>query len=399
MTAQIADDDGYNGLGSVEETLPSHAYFDAAHYQRELDSIWYRNWVYLCRAKSLETPRSYRTFDLGSQQILLLRDEAGGLRAFHNTCRHRGSRLCRAEAGRFDAKRIVCPYHRWAYSLEGALLRTSSLAAPEGFDPSDYPLYDLAVAEWGGFVFVNLAGDDGLSVEGSFDRASERLGHWPLEDLIVGHSYRKILECNWKVFWDNFNECLHCPGVHPELSSLVPLYGRGIIAERDDPHWREHADSDDPRFKGGLRRGGATWSMDGQAQGATFQGLSDQERRAGQTFVTSLPSAYMVGHVDYVRVVRLLPLGPERTELVALWLFPPEALAEAAFNPAEVAEFATLVMEQDAEACELNQRGLHALRHDKGVLMPEEYYVKWFHDWVRAQMAPGATAQAADAEA
>ena len=129
--------------------------------------------------------------------------------------------------------------------------------------------------------------------------------------------------------------------------------------------------------------------MDGQAQGAAFQGLSDEERRAGQIFVTGLPSAYVVAHVDYVRVVRLLPLGPERTELVAEWLFAPETLAGPVFDPANIVEFATLVMEQDAEVCALNQRGLRSLRHDKGVLMPEEYFVKWFHDWVRAELQKG----------
>ncbi len=389
MTAETVGDDGYNGLRSVEDTLPSHTYFDADHYERELAAIWYRNWVYLCRAKSLEKPGSYRTFDLGTQQILLLRDEEGRLRAFHNTCRHRGSRLCRAEEGRFTAKRIVCPYHRWTYSLQGKLLRTSSLACPEGFDSEDFPLYDVAVADWGGFVFINLAGDEGPSLEQSFDRASARLDHWPLEDLIVGHSFRKILQCNWKLFWDNFNECLHCPGVHPELSNLVPIYGRALIAERDDPRWREYAALDDPKFKEGLRHDAATWSMDGQAHGETFQGLSDEERRAGQSFATILPSMYVVAHVDYVRVIRLRPIGPEQTELVAQWLFPPETLADAAFDPANIVEFATLVMEQDAEACALNQRGLHSLRHDKGVLMPEEYIVKWFQDWVRTELQKG----------
>ncbi len=389
MTIQTPGDDGYNGLRKAEETLPSNFYFDAAHYQRELDAIWYRNWVYLCRAKSLEAPGSYRTFDLGTQQILLLRDEKGGLRAFHNTCRHRGARLCPAEAGQLTAKRIVCPYHRWTYALDGRLLRTSSLAGPEGFDPAAFPLYDLAVKEWGGFVFVNLAGDGGSSVEHSFDRDSARLDHWPLEDLVVGHAYRKVLACNWKLFWDNFNECLHCPGVHPELCSLVPIYGRAIMSERDDPRWQDHAGANDPKYQGGLRRDAATWSMDGQAHGATFQGLSEEERRAGHTFVTSLPSVYVVAHVDYVRAVRLRPLDPERTELYAEWLFPPETLADPAFNPANVVEFPILVMEQDARVCELNQRGLRALPHETGVLMPEEYILKRFHDWVRAELRKG----------
>jgi Rieske 2Fe-2S family protein len=121
----------------------------------------------------------------------------------------------------------------------------------------------------------------------------------------------------------------------------------------------------------------------------TFQGLSDEERRAGRTYATSLPSVFVAAHVDYVRVVRLHPLGPEQTELVAEWLFPPETLADAAFDPANIVEFATLVMEQDAEVCALNQCGLRSLRHDKGVLMPEEYIVKRFHDWVRTELQKG----------
>lgn len=386
MTIQSPGDDSYNGLDKAEETLASRYYFDAAHHERELAAIWYRNWVYLCRAAALEAPGSYRTFELGSQQILLLRDEAGALRAFHNTCRHRGSRLCPSASGRFAAKRIVCPYHRWTYSLQGKLQRTSSLAEPAGFDKADHPLYEVAVAEWGGFVFVNLAGDGGPSVEESFDRDSARLDHWPLEDLVSVYCYRKVLACNWKIFWDNFNECLHCPGVHPELCSLVPIYGRAIMAERDDPRWREHAAEDDPRYRGGLRPGAATWSTDGQVHSPTFQGLSAEEARDGQTFVTCLPSVFVVAHVDYVRTVRLRPLGPERTELLAEWLFPPETVADPAFDPAQAIAFPTLVMEQDARVCELNQQGLRALPHERGVLMPEEYVLKRFHDWVRGEL-------------
>ena len=387
MTARRTPDEDYNGLRHPEETLPSHFYFDPAHYERELQAIWYRNWIYLCRAGSLETPGSFRTFQIGSQQVLLLRDEVGRLRAFHNTCRHRGAQLCRAKSGRFQTKRIVCPYHRWTYSLQGELRRISSLHCPADFNLADYPLYDIAVAEWGGFVYVNLAGAGGASLEESFDRAPGRLANWPLADLVVGHSYRKVMACNWKLFWENFNECLHCPGVHPELCKLVPIYGRAIMTERDDRHWREHAGTDDPKYKGGLRRDAATWSLDGRSHSRAFKGLSDEERRAGQTYVSRLPATFVVGHVDYVRVVRLLPLGPEQTELTAEWLFLPDVVAEPDFNPANIVEFAALVMDQDAEICEINQRGLRSLRHATGVLMPEEYLLKKFHDWVRAALA------------
>ena len=69
------------------------------------------------------------------------------------------------------------------------------------------------------------------------------------------------MNCNWKIFWENFNECLHCPGVHKHLSQLVPIYGRGLMARHDDPEWARHADNDAPEFSGGLRAGAETWSQ------------------------------------------------------------------------------------------------------------------------------------------
>jgi phenylpropionate dioxygenase-like ring-hydroxylating dioxygenase large terminal subunit len=386
MTAEIVSQPIYNGLTNVKATLPSGYYFDPEHYQRELDAIWYRNWVYVCRADALAEPRAFYTFRIATQQILLARDEGGQLRAFYNTCRHRGSTLCTEAAGRLRSKFIVCPYHGWAYDLSGRLAVTPFVGEGSGFARENYPLYNVAVAEWRGFVFIHL-GKDVPPLPELFGPVASRLDNWPLETLGVGHTYERILACNWKVFWENFKECLHCPGVHPELSDLVPVYKRAFMAERDDPHWQEHADSDDPKYKGGLRRDAATWSRNGKADGAIFPALTETERRFGQAFVTGQPSLFMVGHVNYVRVVRLLPLGPETTELRAQWLFPAETLADKNFDMGNVVEFAKLVMDQDALACEFNQRGLRSRAHQAGILMPQEYAVHQFHQWVRQALA------------
>ena len=108
----------------VQATLPADYYLDDGHYQRELDAIWYRNWVYVCRAEALEGPRAFRTIEIGSQSILIVRDEHHRLNAFHNTCRHRGSVLCTEEEGRLRSKSIICPYHSWTYSLQGDLKKS-----------------------------------------------------------------------------------------------------------------------------------------------------------------------------------------------------------------------------------------------------------------------------------
>jgi Rieske 2Fe-2S family protein len=280
----------------------------------------------------------------------------------------------------------VCPYHSWRYSLSGELLQTSSQLPGEGFDPAAFALYGLPVREWNGFVFAALTPAPPPFAAG-VDLPLERLDAWELSSLVVAHRLCKTLECNWKVFWENYNECLHCPGVHPRLSQLVPLYGRALLERRDDPRWQDHASDDDPRYGGGVRRGAESWSMDGRAAGVPFPKLSAEDRRIAHLYVTSLPSMFIVAHVDYVRVVRLRPLAPERTELSIEFLVRPETLADPARDLSGAVKFTDIVMSEDAAICEVNQRGLHALPYTAGVLMPEEYAVRQFQDWVRSQLS------------
>ena len=385
MMSTTPNELGYNGLTEHTEGLPAEAYFDPRQYERELQRIWYRNWVYVGRSSDVARHRAFRTFALGDQKILLVRDDQGVLQGFHNTCRHRGAALCRESEGTLRAGTIICPYHAWVYNLQGDLLRTSSKAHASGFDVADFPLYKISVKEWNGFIFVALT-DSPPAFEKIFDLPLNRLDAWPLKDLVVGHVLLKTIKSNWKIFWENYNECLHCPGVHPKLSQLVPIYGRGLLEERDDPQWSAHLGDSDPKFKGGLRSGASTWSLDGKA-GIPFPGLSEEDRKAGHIYMTSLPSVFLVGHVDYVRVVRLLPMGPEQTELRVEYLFSPETLADPAFDMSNVVDFTNLVMTEDAQVCELNQMGLKAGPHVRGVVMPEEYVIRQFHEWLRAELA------------
>lgn len=383
MPPKTAEQDLYHGLRKVEATLPSSAYLGQDEYQRDLDAIWYRRWIMVCRDADIAEPLAYRVFTIGTQEVLVVRDETGSLRAFHNTCRHRGSQLCTATSGRLKARLLTCPYHSWSYSLRGELVRVPSKTLPDGFLKSDYPLYSVKLFEWRGFVFLNLDENAAATVEDTFDEASASLANWPLEELVSGHVFTKTMNCNWKIFWENFNECLHCPGVHKHLSQLVPIYGRGLMARHDDPDWAKHADNDAPEFSGGLRDGAETWSQDGRSLGVRFQGLTEAERVAGQTYAMHLPSVFIVGHVDYVRTVTLLPLGPEQTRLTAEWLFPRQEMPPEGID--NIVAFGRQVLEEDAAVCELNQHGLHSKRHKSGVLMPEEYDLHRFHRWVGEQ--------------
>ena len=369
-------------LERVEQTLPTSHYLDAEHHARELDAIWYRSWLCVARSEQLARPRDFLVAEIGDQSVLVCRGSDDRLRAFHNTCRHRGSLLCQERAGRFRGGSIVCPYHGWTYSLSGELLGARHQLSQPDFRQSDYSLHSVAVGEWAGFVFLNLRAGDVPPLASTLDDLPERFASWRISDLRVGHRLEQTLACNWKVFWENFSECFHCPGVHPELCRIVPTYGRGLTDAADAP------EPSAPTAEGApLAAGALSWTLDGTSPLPPLPGLDSHEQAQGQTFATLLPTMFVVGHRDYVRSVRVRPLSVEQTELVVEWLFQPETLARADFDLKRYVALGRLVVEQDARVCEINQRGLHCLRHDHGVLVAQEYGVYEFQQWVRRSLA------------
>jgi Rieske 2Fe-2S family protein len=365
-------------LDHCPEGLPVAAYLDADWFAREQRAIWARNWVYVGRKAEL-SPGTVRRVAVAGQSLILCRDDAGQLTAFHNTCRHRGAELCAAVETPLRG-RITCPYHAWTYAPDGRLLSTGFATPTDDFRREDHRLFPVAVKVWNGFVFLCLADDP---PDLSPDLGLAALDHWPMDTLVTGYALDVTLACNWKIFWENYNECLHCPGIHPELSDRVPAYRKGIMTAKEAPDWTPGAPTP-PVLKDGAR----TWTVSGQPCGPEFPDLTPEERAAGHTFVTLLPSMFVVAHVDYVRAVSLTPLGPELTGLRAEWLFAPETLAQPGFDMAGVTDFATTVLRQDAAACEMNQRGLHSDRFRCSRLMPQEFDIHNFHSWVRARMAP-----------
>jgi Rieske 2Fe-2S family protein len=368
-------------LSRLEPSLPSRSYFDPEHYRRELEAIWYRSWLCIGRVEELAEPRQYKVVEVGSQSIVVTRDPEGRLHAFHNTCRHRGSVLCAEMRGRFRGNAIVCPYHGWTYSLAGELKGAPHQLRSPDFRTRDFPLYRVAIDTWGGFVFVNLLGEVVPPLADSLDDLTYELANWPLEGLRPGRRIERTLACNWKIFWENFLECFHCPGVHPELCRIVPIYGRGLQAEDEDPDCPPELVG---RGTAPLAPGAVTWSLDGQTELPELPGLDDSDRERGQTFGVLVPSMFVCAHIDYVRFVRTLPVSPEETRLVVEWLFSSDVLERGDTGVLDrMTALGALVVEQDARVCELNQRGLRCRRHEQGVLVPQESDVHDFHRWVR----------------
>jgi Rieske 2Fe-2S family protein len=369
-------------LHRTEAGLPSAWYYDPDHYRRELRAIWYRDWVAVGRSEDVPRSGDYFVAEIGEQRIFVTRGTDGAIRAFHDTCRHRGSSLCSGARGRFANGRIVCPYHAWTYDLNGALVATPVRIDVPDFSLADYPLYSVPVDQWGGFVFISLAETPGdfLAYLGT-DAAV--LGQWPLESMVSVRRETKQLACNWKIYWENYSECYHCPLLHPELCRIVPVYRHGVLDHSDAPSSGEPLDDPRPRVGPGYH----TWTLDGQSNLPPIEGPDQSTRALGMAFATFTANMFVVGHPDYVRSVRMLPRGPETLELTVDWLLPLGGAERFADDLGHLFELGQRVIAQDAEACERNQRGLKSLRHAHGVLVPQEQSVWEFHRWLRQRLA------------
>ena len=377
-----------NHLKKIELSLPSEYYFDESFYIKELKKIWSKNWIYVCHVSRLKKKLAYLTVSIGKQNIIIVQNSEGKLKAYFNTCRHRGSILCEKETGVLKSKVFVCPYHQWSYSVDtGQLLKVASFSElPDGFKKDAFSLFPIKLKVWRGCVFINLKSDASFDENSLFQRNPEPFKNFPIEEMIVSNVWEKTINCNWKSFWENFNECLHCPNVHPELTDLVPMFTRRIINPVDLPGWVPKTDISDPKFSGGLKKGAQTWSEDGSAQDCQIQSLTEEEILKGHVYASSWPSMFIGGYSDHIRIVRVIPSGSEKVTILAEWLFEKKTLENKKYNKDNVIKFAKRVMEQDAHACELNQKGIHSHPYKNGFLMPEEYVIKKFHDWLRKQL-------------
>lgn len=367
----------------LKNTLPSAWYLDDGQFQRELEAIWLKEWLFAGHVSEWPDRGSYQVLAIGNQQLVITKDREGQFHAFHNTCRHRGSRLCETSAGRFRGGRVVCPYHAWAYGLDGALLSAPRMEEIEGFEKSAHGLYRLAVVDIEGFIFVNAGLPPGTAAGKDLLEGLKPVQPWPIRDLVVAHQEQHDIACNWKVFWENFLECYHCPGVHPELCRIVPLYQQGVShsSELPDGHaWKSGQDA--PR----LSQGAVTWSPDGSTELPWFEGLDEAHQSAGMTFGDAIPSVYLVGHVDYLRTVRVMPVSATRTRLTVTWYLHTDTLATLTPDVQALTAFARQVVMEDARVAELNQQGLACAVHERGVLSPGEEDVARFQEWVRERV-------------
>lgn len=357
-------------LGGLEASLPSEWYRSEEIFRLEKERIFAREWVCVGREEELAEAPSHRVLDVLGESILLLRKRDGVLRAFYNVCRHRGSRLCRAGAaparpgdvtlpGGVGARGIVCPYHQWTYDFDGRLLAAPHLMDRPGFDRSAFGLYPVAVDTWGGFIFLNLTPGAAQPLAAQLGAAAGRLCRYPLAELRIGSTIEYRVAANWKVICENYNECYHCGGVHPELCALVPAFrehgGAGLDWPRGVPH----------------RPGAYTFTSSGTSRRPAFPLLDAEERvrHKGEVFY---PSLFLSLACEHVAAFILRPRAAGHTDISCHFLFEPAEIARSGFDPTDASGFWDRINRQDWLICESVQQGMAARVHRHGYYAPME---------------------------
>ena len=338
--------------------LPAHVFHDPRVFDFEQENWFAQTWLCVAREEEIAQPGSYMLARVVGESVAVLRERAGGINAFYNVCRHRGSTLLdppAAGAPGATIVRIQCPYHAWIYDLDGSLKRAPHTDEIHDFVPHDEGLFPVRVDTWQGFVFVNLDADAPPLLDYLADLPAA-VARYPIASLRRARRIEYEVGANWKVIGENYSECLHCPGVHPQLNRLSP-YDRGWNLEASGPWaggWMELVDSAD------------TMSVDGDSHGRPLLAGIGEDNARRVYYIVLWPNMLLSLHPDYVMTHQVWPLDAERSHVVCEWLFDPSTMAKPGFDPSDAVDFWDLTNRQDWAVCERQQEGTRSRSYVPG---------------------------------
>ena len=349
-----------HALPAQVRTLPGAYYTSEAVYREEADRVFARRWVCVGRAEQIAQAGDYFLAEVAGESLIVVRDAKQGPRAFFNVCRHRGTRLCETPSGRLGGT-IQCPYHGWTYALDGRLLGAPHMADTPGFDAAELPLHRAALGAWEGFLFVCLDPQP-PALEAALAPLAGKFAAWRLADLLPFRRIEYEVRANWKLFFQNFSECYHCPRIHPELTRLSH-YRSGANDLTEGPILGGYMTIDPP---------GDSLTLSGQAACAQPIGPLPADDRRRVYYYSVFPSLFLTLLPDYAMWHTLSPLAPDRTRVVCEWLFAPEAVAPPAAGPEDAVAFWDRTNRQDWHVCELAQQGVSSRAYTPGPYAVQE---------------------------
>jgi Rieske 2Fe-2S family protein len=329
----------------LRTNLPREYFVLQRVFDQETEYIFARNWICVGHLSEFAEAPSYKVVQIGSYNIVVTRPKGDEVYAFHNVCRHRGARLCNEPQGAIKSGSITCRYHAWTYDTQGRLIGAPNMADQEHFNREDFPLLPVAAACWNGFVMLNLK-PDAANFPDDYEPLLERLANWTRVELQLIETLHYKVRCNWKLLFQNYSECYHCPTVHPMLNCLTP-YRSSTNDLTSGP------------FLGGpmeLAPGFDTVSQDGRLVSKRFPDLTEMQR-SRVFYYTVFPTLFVSAHPDYIMVHLLTRRERSMTDVTCHFLVPRSDNTATNVDLSRATTLWDEINRQDWEMCELTQLG------------------------------------------
>jgi len=336
---------------ALATALPADFFCDPSMAARDRAAVFARSWQLVGHASRIPASGDHLVTDIAGLPVIVLRDEAGDIRAFHNVCRHRAGPLATADG--CGAKRLRCRYHGWTYGLDGVLRSAPEMAATEDFDASQVRLPALSVQVWQGLIFVAEAEPPAFAdfIAG----IDARLGDRSFDDYRFHRRVSYELACNWKVYIDNYLEGYHVPHIHPGLNRLLDY--RSYVTEVHG--W---------------------YSL----QYSPLESAADLYGSGEALYWMLYPNTMLNSLPGRLQTNRVLPVGVDRCRVEFDYYYPAADDADSAARREADEQFSDEVQDEDRLICEQVQRGLASGSYVPGRLNPlRESAVHHFQELLR----------------
>ena len=381
-------------------SLPRDLYVSDEAFRFDTQVMLKSVWLYACTVAHVKNPGDYFVFELAHNSIIVVRGRDNQVRAFWNTCRHRGAQICTEQRGR--APRLICPYHQWTYGLDGALLAARSMA--DDFSKADNGLVPVALENVGGLIFLCLS-DDPPPIDRVKADIADQIAVYDLEKCKVAVQDNLVENANWKLVMENNRECYHCDAGHPELISVLGTYGFGkglpedgaadvvddkafdAIVEAKRTEWQKLGIYRDViEFPDGwwhriarlpLANGAVTQSIDGKLACRKLIGPFAKPETSSLSVWTQ-PNSWHHFCCDHVVTFSLTPLSAGQTLLRTSWLVHEDAVEGVDYDPDHLAALWRTTNDQDGRFSMLNHQGIATDGYRLGRYAVEEKLVDDF---------------------
>jgi Rieske 2Fe-2S family protein len=381
-------------------SLPRELYVSEAAYRFDTEVMLQSVWLYACTVAHVKKPGDFFTFEFGSNSIIIVRGRDCEVRAFWNSCRHRGARICAEQRG--HASRLMCPYHQWTYGLDGALLAARNMGAD--FVKKDHGLSPVAVENIGGLIFICLS-DTPPPIDRVKADIADQIAVYDIEHCKVAVQDDYIEDANWKLVMENNRECYHCDAGHPELIRVLGTYGFGkglpedaaadvvndqafnAIVDAKRVEWKARGIYRDlVEFPDGwwhriarlpLANGAVTQSADGKLASNKLIGPFSQPESSSLSVWTQ-PNSWHHFCCDHIISFSVTPLAADRTLLRTSWLVHEDAVEGIDYDPERLASLWRSTNVQDGYFSSVNYRGICNSGYLQGPYAVEEKLVEDF---------------------